>query len=277
MLSTLNAHEVHAAQFLRVAQSGAALSSAEDLRRWLEGEVQALLPHDAVLAACGNFLQGDVRLELASGLPGAMVNASGLPGVTTHAAGLLPLLQALHGGWVAARHSPCAVDLAAGLGQALWPGLRSALVHGTRDPVPAGERLVAVLYARPSNLGDAQTRDAQETREARALALRLLVPFIDAALRRLSFASPCSPQAAPAPIRSRPADRPGPGAVGVLSEREHQIMAWVAMGKTNPEIGCILSISEFTVKNHLKSIFSKLDVTNRAQAVAKLTRLTSHA
>ncbi len=54
-------------------------------------------------------------------------------------------------------------------------------------------------------------------------------------------------------------------------------MAWVAMGKTNPEIGCILSISEFTVKNHLKSIFSKLDVTNRAQAVAKLTRLTSHA
>jgi DNA-binding CsgD family transcriptional regulator len=62
-----------------------------------------------------------------------------------------------------------------------------------------------------------------------------------------------------------------------LSDRERQIMTWVAMGKTNPEIGCILSISEFTVKNHMKSIFGKLDVTNRAQAVAKLTRIESYA
>ena len=62
-----------------------------------------------------------------------------------------------------------------------------------------------------------------------------------------------------------------------LSERERQIMTWVAMGKTNPEIGCILRISEFTVKNHMKSIFSKLDVSNRAQAVAKLTRMDAHA
>ena len=62
-----------------------------------------------------------------------------------------------------------------------------------------------------------------------------------------------------------------------LSDRERQIMDWVALGKTNPEIGCILHISEFTVKNHMKSIFTKLDVTNRAQAVAKLTRMTAYA
>ena len=49
------------------------------------------------------------------------------------------------------------------------------------------------------------------------------------------------------------------------------------MGKTNPEIGCILHISGFTVKNHLKSVYTKLDVTNRAQAVAKLTGLSLHA
>ena len=61
--------------------------------------------------------------------------------------------------------------------------------------------------------------------------------------------------------------------LGQLSERERQIMVWVAMGKTNPEIGCILHISEFTVKNHMKSIFSKLDVTNRAQAVAYLAQV----
>ena len=54
-------------------------------------------------------------------------------------------------------------------------------------------------------------------------------------------------------------------------------MRWVALGKTNPEIGMILDISEFTVKNHMKSIFTKLDVTNRAQAVAKLTRVGAYA
>ncbi len=253
---TFTAHEVHASQFLRVAQSGAVLASAEDLRHWLAGEVQALLPHDAVLAASGDFRKGQARLELAAGLP---------PG-TAQAAGLVPLLHALHDCWVAARHAPSPVDLATGPGPAILPGLRIALVHGTRDPVPAGERIVAVLHARPAAPNDG---------EARALALRLLVPFIDAALRRLSLAAPPGAQV-PAP-RPLAAER-GPASAGAaLSERERQIMAWVAMGKTNPEIGCILCISEFTVKNHLKSIFSKLDVTNRAQAVAKLTRLTAHA
>ena len=73
-----------------------------------------------------------------------------------------------------------------------------------------------------------------------------------------------------------PPPRPEPH-LGTLSEREREIMVWVAMGKTNPEIGCILNISEFTVKNHMKSIFSKLDVTNRAQAVAKMTRMGAYA
>lgn len=255
MLATASNHEVHASLFLRVAQSGAVLASGEDLRRWLAGEVQALLAHDAVLAVSGDCRQGPMHVELAAGLPAG----------SAQACGLVPVLHTLRDCWVAARYAPCAVDLAACAGPPVFPGLRHALVHGTRDPLPAGERLVAVLHASPP---------AADT-ETRALALRLLVPFIDAALRRLALA--------PLPRGQLPALRPGPadrgGSVGnaVLSDRERQIMSWVAMGKTNPEIGCILCISEFTVKNHLKSIFTKLDVTNRAQAVAKLTRLTVHA
>ena len=49
-----------------------------------------------------------------------------------------------------------------------------------------------------------------------------------------------------------------------------EIMEWVRMGKTNHEIGMILDISAFTVKNHMQRIFKKLDVMNRAQAVSKL-------
>ncbi len=262
MPSPLTDPEVHASQFLRVAQCGALIASLDDLRRWLAGEVQSVLPHDAVVAASGDFRRGPVRVELVVGLP------AGRP-----ADGLLPILRALHEDWVAARHAPCPVNLSGGPGPGgvSLPGLRGAWVHGTRDPAPAGERLVATLHVHPPAAVDT---------EARALTLRLLVPFIDAALRRLSLAPPAVTTAPPPPTpwaRLQFTERAGVSAGAPLSEREHQIMTWVAMGKTNPEIGCILCISEFTVKNHLKSIFSKLDVTNRAQAVAKLTRLTTHA
>jgi len=55
-----------------------------------------------------------------------------------------------------------------------------------------------------------------------------------------------------------------------LSAREHEILDWVRLGKTNEEIGRILDISAFTVKNHLQRIYRKMDVLNRAQAIGKL-------
>jgi len=52
-----------------------------------------------------------------------------------------------------------------------------------------------------------------------------------------------------------------------LSEREIDVLRLVAIGKANKEIAGELSVSEDTVKAHLKSIFAKLDVGDRTQAV----------
>jgi DNA-binding NarL/FixJ family response regulator len=52
-----------------------------------------------------------------------------------------------------------------------------------------------------------------------------------------------------------------------LSEREIGVLRLVAMGKANKEIAGELSVSEDTVKAHLKSIFAKLNVGDRTQAV----------
>jgi len=57
-----------------------------------------------------------------------------------------------------------------------------------------------------------------------------------------------------------------------LTPREREVVQLVAEGHTNKEIGKALSITEDTVKKHMQSILAKLDTTNRAGAVAKVTR-----
>jgi DNA-binding NarL/FixJ family response regulator len=57
-----------------------------------------------------------------------------------------------------------------------------------------------------------------------------------------------------------------------LSPREIEVLQRMAVGKSNKEIGAELFISEGTVKTHIKSIFGKLDVVSRTEAVAVATR-----
>jgi len=53
-----------------------------------------------------------------------------------------------------------------------------------------------------------------------------------------------------------------------LSQREIDVLKLMAQGKSNKEIGSVLFISPGTVKSHVKSIFAKLNVNSRAEAVA---------
>jgi CheY-like chemotaxis protein/DNA-binding CsgD family transcriptional regulator len=53
-----------------------------------------------------------------------------------------------------------------------------------------------------------------------------------------------------------------------LTFREAEILMWIARGKTNKEIGIILSTSPRTVNKHLEHVFEKLGVSTRAAAVA---------
>ena len=252
------------ADFLRIAGQGAALATHADLWRWLQGEdVQKWLGHEIMLVGWGDFRSGQLHFDIVSSIPGLRTQ-------TCTQASIAPLLNYLRDCWAAAQHKPHEVDvsacrdLIASRGPAWDRGeviasMRTAVVHGVGDARRSGERIFAALSGGSARAGA-------------GAALKLLLPYIDTALRQM----------APAPPRQLPCENIG----GVhrqsvrvlhLSERERQIMTWVALGKTNPEIGCILSISEFTVKNHMKSIFGKLDVSNRAQAVAKLSRMEAYA
>jgi len=58
-----------------------------------------------------------------------------------------------------------------------------------------------------------------------------------------------------------------------LSARETEVLSLIALGKTNKEIADQLIISPGTVKAHTSSIYRKLDVTNRTEAVAHAREL----
>lgn len=53
-----------------------------------------------------------------------------------------------------------------------------------------------------------------------------------------------------------------------LTEREAEVLFWLSRGKTNREIGQILSMSPRTVNKHLEPVYRKLSVENRTTAAA---------
>jgi two-component system nitrate/nitrite response regulator NarL len=57
-----------------------------------------------------------------------------------------------------------------------------------------------------------------------------------------------------------------------LTPREHEVLVLTAGGRSAPDIGKQLHLSQSTVKTHLKSLYDKLGVSDRAAAVAEAMR-----
>jgi DNA-binding CsgD family transcriptional regulator len=58
-----------------------------------------------------------------------------------------------------------------------------------------------------------------------------------------------------------------------LGTRSTQVIYWLAKGKTNKEIGIILGMATETVKAHLKDIYSRLALENRAAAASMISEM----
>ncbi len=58
----------------------------------------------------------------------------------------------------------------------------------------------------------------------------------------------------------------------LVTEREAEVLLWIARGKSNRDIAEILSLSPRTVNKHLEQIFTKLGVENRTSAAALAVR-----
>jgi len=233
-----------------------ALDAAKQLRNradfflWSQGQLCVLLEHRILLGALLDEQQQVVHMECLQAVP---VKLELLEALKDRESGYLVRLAHHHPDqrpvWVGdgASDNLQPGELSEGLRQE-WTefGLGRALFIGT-GPIPGGLSSYFGFLCLPTAPTPAQV-----------LMTRALLPQMHLALLRAS-SSPT----------------PGPLALGLddqveLTDRQLEILHWVKMGKTNFEISLIIGISALTVKNHLQKLFKRLNVHNRAQAVAYL-------
>jgi LuxR family maltose regulon positive regulatory protein len=89
-----------------------------------------------------------------------------------------------------------------------------------------------------------------------------LIPYVDRLVAGLQRAG-----------QDRLAPTSGARILSALSPRETDILTLIAEGLSNKEIARSLYIGPETVKSHLKSVFTKLGVERRAQAVSRAQTL----
>ncbi len=228
-----------------------------ELMLWLQGDFQQFIAHDVMIAAWGDFSLGILYIDIVSALPGVRTGT-----ISSHT--LTQLLQRLFDYWQANAKGPFSLSVDKGIfhdhqgsieANINLKDMKSVMAHGIKD-YRGGHDCLYVFISSTSKMPIKSRK-----------FLSILLPYIDWSLRQVEHL----PEQLPEELMQ--IEQIESEIIGTLSPREAEIMEWVKSGKTNQDIGSILNISAFTVKNHMQRIFKKLDVLNRAQAVTKYNRM----
>jgi transcriptional regulator EpsA len=214
---------------------------------WTQGLLQDLVPHQLLICAARSARQESFHVDAVAAPP---LEPSPFCDAFRQDTTLVPHLVKT---WEDNRFQPVTCNVGPGgpLGRGALArelsrmGAEHLLVHGTFDAF--GKVASLFLFA-----GDGAAIGPKQVHFA-----EILVPFLHLSWLRFQISWPA---------KSEGAAQPGPR---IVTEREQEILKWIHLGKSNPEIGVILGISPLTVKNHVQKILRKLDVQNRAQAVGK--------
>jgi DNA-binding NarL/FixJ family response regulator len=76
---------------------------------------------------------------------------------------------------------------------------------------------------------------------------------------------PLSPDVA-AMVLSHFSQTEQPAEPSPLTNRENEVLTLIGSGASTPEVASALNISKYTVEDHLKQIYRKLEISNRAEA-----------
>jgi DNA-binding NarL/FixJ family response regulator len=140
---------------------------------------------------------------------------------------------------------------------------RQAEAHATAGDRPAAQDAAARAHETATRLGSRWLADELDVLARRA-RLRMSEGG-DGAVGSLSLAGGGHPPPE--------AEQPEPGDELGLTAREREVLALIAQGRTNREIGETLFMAEKTASVHVSRILAKLDVRSRTEAAAVAHRL----
>ncbi len=228
-----------------------------DFFAWMQNSVSEFIPHDALLAVWGNFKDGadnaKLQYDVASNVDG--FNTKAMMGASKEVNQCLAYLYEL---WLdnnrhffvlnsfGTSEFDCKFRM---IFPDLPQELNSLLVYGISD-LRGGNDCLYVFFSKYNKF---QTKSS---------VMDFIMPHIDHSLRKIQHLGP---------IKTLSKIRLSLN-MSCLTERELEVIEWIKAGKTNQEAAIILSITQNTVKSHLKRIYQKLNVTKRAQAVALLAK-----
>jgi len=217
---------------------------------WTQGALQSVIRHELLICALRG---GDASAFRVDSFSTALRDASALSDAFQREGSLA---ASLSNAWEEQRFGPVACETnrspLAGTTFARELdriGASKLIAHGTHD-INGHVTSLFAFASRPERIGPRQE-----------YFVRLAVPFLHMAWVRSQVNG------------NGKGSVPKPAAASILTVREMEILRWIYVGKSNFEIGVILSISPLTVKNHVQKILRKLNVLNRTQAIGKALEL----
>lgn len=232
--------------FTRIAESSLYVTTQEEFCRWSQREVQAVFPHGMLICGAGRMGAQAVEIQhvVNCNFPDAYAQTlRGTDGLTGS-----PIIAR----WMR-ENRPILYEPGDETTESIAPpgwkenfqkfGLTNLAAHGLRDL----DHHTASYFSFSCIPGRLTPRHAS--------LLELVVPYLHVALMRVVAGA----------LESR---RPPSTLTGKLTTREREILQWISLGKSNPEIARLAGLSESTVKNHVHKILGKLQVNSRAQAAA---------
>lgn len=243
---------------LRIMKNSLSIQSHFHLLLWMQGDFQEAIRHDALISFSGAIGGKTYHYDIVSMTPG--IRTSKIP----HRS-ISKLRKYAHLTWEREGGRVCRATFSQNgenfvnfseMHEKLQ-NMRHAMFHAIPDTRFNADHLYLLL------------RERGPFSEQEALFYELLLPHVDAAVRKIDGLPILEPAQTASPPLLNSLIRAG------LTTREIEILEWVRSGKTNIEIGMILDISSFTVKNHLQRIYRKINVSNRAQAVGKLEEIAN--
>jgi DNA-binding NarL/FixJ family response regulator len=151
-------------------------------------------------------------------------------------------------------------------------GLQVLQAIASRNPSEKGDAPAIIVLSMHSEAS--YVRRALELGAAGYLLKNMTRTQLLTALREIAVGRAYVQSDVMAPVFDKVTGRVRAGdAYTELTEREIEVLCHVAAGLPSKRIGTELGISETTVKTHLKDIFARLHVANRAEAASKALRL----